>query len=54
MTCASCVRRVEKAIATVPGVVSANVNLATNQATVTALAGVKPGDLGAAIVEGRL
>ena len=51
MTCASCVRRVEKAIATVPGVVSANVNLATNQATVTALVGVKPGDLGAAIVK---
>jgi len=34
MTCASCVRRVEKAIAAVPGVTSANVNLATERATV--------------------
>ncbi len=34
MTCASCVRRVEKALAKAPGVVSANVNLATEQATV--------------------
>jgi Cu+-exporting ATPase len=34
MTCASCVRRVEKAIAAVPGVQSANVNLATERATV--------------------
>lgn len=37
MTCASCVRRVEKAIAAVPGVVSASVNLATERATVRAL-----------------
>ena len=35
MTCASCVRRVEKALAGVPGVTSANVNLATENATVT-------------------
>ncbi|WEX78990.1 heavy metal translocating P-type ATPase [Sinorhizobium numidicum] len=34
MTCASCVRRVEKAITAVPGVASANVNLATERATV--------------------
>ena len=34
MTCASCVRRVEKAIAAVPGVAAANVNLATERATV--------------------
>lgn len=34
MTCASCVRRVEKALANVPGVSSANVNLATENATV--------------------
>lgn len=34
MTCASCVRRVEKAISAVPGVASANVNLATERATV--------------------
>ncbi len=34
MTCASCVRRVEKAIAKLPGVESTAVNLATEQATV--------------------
>src|SRR6476659_7770903 len=34
MTCASCVRRVEKALGKVPGVASAAVNLATEQATV--------------------
>lgn len=35
MTCASCVRRVEKAITAVPGVQAANVNLATERATVS-------------------
>ena len=35
MTCASCVRRVEKALARVPGVLSATVNLATERAEVT-------------------
>ncbi|MCX2726639.1 heavy metal translocating P-type ATPase [Thermomicrobium sp. 4228-Ro] len=35
MTCASCVRRVERALATVPGVVAADVNLATEEARVT-------------------
>ena len=34
MTCASCVRRVEKAIAAIPGVEAANVNLATERADV--------------------
>jgi P-type Cu+ transporter len=34
MTCASCVRRVEKALARVPGVEGASVNLATEQARV--------------------
>ncbi|MEZ4624090.1 MAG: copper ion binding protein [Thermomicrobiales bacterium] len=34
MTCASCVSRVEKALAGVPGVTLANVNLATENATV--------------------
>jgi Cu+-exporting ATPase len=34
MTCASCVARVEKALAEVPGVISANVNLASEKATV--------------------
>jgi len=36
MTCASCVRRVEKALAAVPGVTSASVNLATERAHVEA------------------
>lgn len=35
MTCASCVRRVEKSLAKVDGVREANVNLATEQATVS-------------------
>ncbi len=34
MTCASCVRHVEKALRATPGVTSATVNLATNQAVV--------------------
>ncbi len=34
MTCASCVRRIEKALSRVPGVSQATVNLATEQATV--------------------
>ena len=40
MTCASCVGRVEKALAQVPGVLEANVNLATERARVRHLAGV--------------
>ncbi len=35
MTCASCVRRVERALTKVPGVEAATVNLATEQASVT-------------------
>jgi len=35
MTCASCVRRVERALTKVPGVTTASVNLATEKATVT-------------------
>ncbi|HEU0026701.1 MAG TPA: heavy metal translocating P-type ATPase [Ktedonobacterales bacterium] len=35
MTCASCVRRVERALSRTPGVTEANVNLATERATVT-------------------
>jgi len=34
MTCASCVARVEQALSSVPGVISANVNLASEKATV--------------------
>ncbi|HIP87242.1 MAG TPA: copper-translocating P-type ATPase, partial [Anaerolineales bacterium] len=40
MTCASCVAHVEKALGKVPGVVEANVNLATEKATVTFVPGV--------------
>ncbi len=40
MTCASCAGRVERALLTVPGVQSATVNLATEQARVEVLAGV--------------
>ena len=39
MTCASCVSHVEKALGAVPGVLEAKVNLATERATVRALAG---------------
>jgi Cu+-exporting ATPase len=49
MSCASCVGRVEKALAAVSGVLSANVNLATEQARVSALAGTEPAALVAAI-----
>jgi len=37
MTCASCVSRVEKALKKVPGVLDANVNLSSEQASVTYL-----------------
>ena len=36
MTCASCVRRVERALSAVPGVDQASVNLATEEASVVA------------------
>ncbi|HJV73208.1 MAG TPA: heavy metal translocating P-type ATPase [Noviherbaspirillum sp.] len=36
MTCASCVRRVEKALQAIPGVVNASVNLGTESATIVA------------------
>ncbi len=39
MTCASCVGRVEKALASAPGVASASVNLATESATVSYFTG---------------
>ncbi|MEO5325377.1 heavy metal translocating P-type ATPase [Mesorhizobium sp. CC13] len=42
MTCASCVRRVELAIAAVPGVLKASVNLATERATIESFAGSAP------------
>jgi len=34
MTCASCVTRVEEALSSVPGVISASVNLASEKATI--------------------
>jgi Cu+-exporting ATPase len=40
MSCASCVGRVEKALSKVPGVLEANVNLATERARVRYLSGV--------------
>lgn len=40
MTCASCVNRVEKALAELPGVVEAGVNFAAENATVTYLPGI--------------
>ena len=50
MTCASCVRRVETALAKVPGVAQANVNLATRSAHVTLTAdGADPHALIAAV-----
>ncbi|WP_322087059.1 heavy metal translocating P-type ATPase [Burkholderia sp. BCC1999] len=49
MTCASCVSRVEKALAKVPGVARASVNLATERATVDATAGVSASQLADAV-----
>ena len=49
MSCASCVGRIEKALAAVPGVQSASVNLATETARVQVLAGTSSGDLVAAV-----
>ncbi|MFO2462737.1 heavy metal translocating P-type ATPase [Pseudomonas sp. 15FMM2] len=50
MTCASCVGRVEKALAKIPGVLEATVNLATERARVRHLAGaVSTPDLEAAV-----
>jgi len=49
MTCASCVARVEKAIRAVPGVAAANVNLATERATVDFTGKPDPGSVIAAI-----
>ncbi|MCY1209586.1 Copper-transporting P-type ATPase [compost metagenome] len=52
MTCASCVGRVEKALAQIPGVLQASVNLATERARVRHLAGVvTTADLEAAVAQ---
>src|SRR5579883_418474 len=46
MTCATCARRVEKALAAIPGVTRAEVNLATERASVEGVAGLlRPADL---------
>jgi len=44
MTCASCVRNVERAISKQPGILSVNVNLATEKASVTYLPGARHAD----------
>jgi Cu+-exporting ATPase len=49
MTCATCSARVEKALAAVPGVLDANVNLATEQAVVTLARGTSPAALVAGV-----
>lgn len=49
MTCASCVARVEQALSSVPGVISANVNLASEKATVEYLDGTELGALRSAV-----
>ncbi len=50
MSCASCVGRVEKALAAIPGVLKAEANLATESAQIEALAGtVRPQALAAAV-----
>ena len=49
MTCASCVGRVERALAAVPGVTAASVNLATESAAVTLQPGAEAGALIAAV-----
>ncbi|ACD21185.1 heavy metal translocating P-type ATPase [Paraburkholderia phytofirmans] len=49
MTCASCALRVEKALAKVPGVTRASVNLATERARIESDAGVDPETLANAV-----
>jgi Cu+-exporting ATPase len=49
MTCASCVARVEEALSSVPGVISANVNLASEKATVEYLEGTALADMRRAV-----
>ena len=51
MTCAACATRVEKALAKVPGVARASVNLATEKATIEAAASVAPETLASAVTK---
>jgi P-type Cu+ transporter len=50
MSCGSCVGRVEKALQAVPGVLSVEVNLASERARLTVLAGTPPEALVSAVV----
>ncbi len=51
MTCASCVRRVERALAAVPGVAAATVNLAAESADITLARPVEAGALITAVAD---
>jgi Cu+-exporting ATPase len=51
MTCASCVARVEEALSSVPGVISANVNLASEKATVEYVEGTDVAEMRRAVEE---
>src|SRR5256886_17238393 len=51
MTCASCVRRVERALEALPGVAAATVNLAAASADVTLAQPVGPGMLITAVAD---
>jgi len=51
MTCAACIARVEKALLSVPGVISASVNLASEKATVEYTEGTDIADLRQAVKE---
>jgi len=51
MTCAACVARVEQALSSVPGVISANVNLASEKATVEFIEGTELAELRRAVKE---
>ncbi|TCM58156.1 Cu+-exporting ATPase [Rhizobium sp. PP-F2F-G48] len=51
MSCASCVARVEKALAAVPGVIEASVNLASETATVQRLDGTDVATIEAAVAK---
>ncbi len=51
MMCATCVQHVEEALKSVPGVVSANVNLATEKATVEYVDETPPADLRKAVTD---
>ena len=51
MTCASCVARVEQALSSIPGVISASVNLASEKATVEYIEGTEIASLRRAVKE---